>query len=420
MPAVVGAGRGDVEELRCAAEALRSAGWPVRSVRPPGSRWPPAAGAPDDWPGGRPSGSVRREADRAMTLTSQFGVTAAATRPGPYGRGGPWADTVAEVERVYGADRVLHVSLEEFARNLPADALEAERWREGGRTAAWIRSRRSGPGWRGEVRRMRHLQRRYRGLERPNLLVLFPTFGGSAAFRREFPEAIEIGPIYPEGGSGRDRPPRARSPPRWVWYASAASSGRLVPGIAEGVRRSGRRLVLDVRSDRNVAAGNAPRGLVVRPLPPMDRDGWDRRFRSAELRIVTGSRSLLEALVVGGPFLYFNGVTGRGGARRTHRPEKIRALLRRWRASGTDPGAIRDLSDFARARRVGSIVASALSDPRWSRRFPSGRPSTGLPPERDDGVRYLGALADRWARSELDAGSFVLEERRRARRRSKI
>lgn len=410
MPAVIGAGRGDVEEVRVAASALSGPDGPFRLRRPPGVTWPVPSTDRAAWPRLRPPPRRGRGGRHALTVSSQFGVVAAAAHPGRLGRPGPWAPAVARIEALYGPRHVLHLSLEEFARNLPARSQEAERWREGGRRVRWIRSHLRSAEGRREVRRMRALFRRFRGFGRPGLLVLFPTLRPSRSFRAEYPEAVEIGPLYPAPARRRRRgpPPRPRSGrARWIWYASPASCPELVEGLARGAERAGRRLVVDLRSDRPMGAPPPGRWVRFRRLPRLPARRWTSRFRAAELRLVTGSRSLLEAIDAGGPFLYFNGVTGRGARRRRHRPEKLDALLAAWRRAGASPRIRRDLADVARARRVAAVVADALADPAWAAAFPVGRPDPGLPAERSDGAAFVRAFALAWARSDRDVAGFL-------------
>jgi len=127
MPAVVGGGRGDVEEVLGVGRALARTGY-----APVVPRVGPRAVLPDrsfDWSGIRPTRRVVRRAPRAVTISSQFGVTAAQGRDEPLGRAGPWADARAAVDRAYGPGQVLHLSLEEFARARPVAGLAEERGR---------------------------------------------------------------------------------------------------------------------------------------------------------------------------------------------------------------------------------------------------------------------------------------------------
>jgi hypothetical protein len=102
----------------------------------------------------------------------------------------------------------------------------------------------------------------------------------------------------------------------------------------------------------------------------MPSDRWRRAWASAELRIATGSRTFLESLADGGPFLYFNGVTGPTASARRHRPEKILSLLELWRGAGVDPALVRDLGDFSRLRAIGRVLKRARDDPTFAFRFP--------------------------------------------------
>jgi hypothetical protein len=122
---------------------------------------------------------------------------------------------------------------------------------------------------------------------------------------------------------------------------------------------------------------------------------------------VTGSRTLLEALRLGAPFLYYNGTMGSGPRRRRHRPEKVQALLDAWRAKGVSASHVRDLDDFSRGRRVAEVVRRAASDLAWRRDFPTVDPVTGFSPAREDGGRFLVALARAFAGGPETAGELV-------------
>jgi len=345
---------------------------------------------------------------RALTVTPNWGVSAAPDRSGPMGRGGVWAVEANDVETVYGSDRTLHVSLEEFARTLPSAEENAERWREGGRTAREVAKLRRGARFRRDVARFHREFRRFRGFDRPNVLHLFQTFRPRAAFTREFPEAVQVGPIWPDLAATRGR--RTRAPSEWVWYASPSSSTKFLDAIDEGLRGTPVRCVR-VRSPRELAV---PRESSVRwsVEPARSPTEWRVEFATASLRVVTGSRTLLEALVLGGPFLYSNGVLGDGRRRHRHRPEKIRALLDGWRARGTSARVLRDLDSFSRGRRIASVVRAAATDPEWVRRFPRASPVGGFPESRRDGGAYLTGVARTFASGSERSAELV--ERLRA------
>jgi len=200
-----------------------------------------------------------------------------------------------------------------------------------------------------------------------------------------------------------------RDRPRWVWYASPSSSDRLAPRIASGVPRvSGHAgpLQIEVRGPRRFDLPPAPgvRWQWVAPTPP---DEWQRRFSGASLRIVTGSRTLLEALSVGGPFLYFNGVMDRGPRTRRHRPEKIEALLDAWRRHGVARSLRQDLLDFSRLRRAERIVERALQNPKWGSQFPPRSSAVDFPAAiADAGVLIVG-WTRAWAAHSGDSEAFV-------------
>jgi len=133
------------------------------------------------------------------------------------------------------------------------------------------------------------------------------------------------------------------------------------------------------------------------PLAPEGPTEWNARFRRADLRIVTGSRTLLEALEVGGPFLYYNGIVGRGRSRRRHRPEKIAALLEAWRSEGVGESVVRDLENFAAGRSVARVVQRAASDPSFARGFPDAWKPRGWRPPFGDAGQFLLHVAEAWA-----------------------
>ncbi len=418
FPAVVGGGLGDIEEVLAAGRRLARAGHPVLLYRRRGVPLPRSVDGPWDWPAGlvRTDRPVPRNRG-ALTVAPAWGVSAAADRPGRLGRGGAWAGEAAEIERVYGETRTLHVSLEEFARTLTSGAESRERLREGG-----VRSRELGKGMRGvrsrgEVTEFRAAFARFRAFDRPNLLHLFTTFRYDPGFAREFPNAVEVGPLWPQ----RFRPVPPRRPGRratarrWVWYASPSSAAAILPSVLEGLAEDTRPLAsLYVRSPRPLPATSpSPVPLLVE-TDPVDPRRWNARFRAADVRIVTGSRSLLEAIEVGGPFLYFNGILGSGARRRRHRPEKLLALLDLARRAGVPPDVRRDLADFSIGRRVARVVHRvAVRDGGWRRfaRLPRG---TGFAPPFEDAGRLIARVAAALARPGSDATRIVARVRARS------
>jgi hypothetical protein len=138
---------------------------------------------------------------------------------------------------------------------------------------------------------------------------------------------------------------------------------------------------------------------------------WRREFEEAPVRIVTGSRTLLEALEWGGPFLYFNGIIGSRVPHR-HRPEKIRALLELGRRAKVARSLRRDLADFSRGRRVREVVARAGRGVGAWRRFPPfHRVAPAFSPPYDDAGALVVAVARTLARRPDGAVGIVREVR---------
>ena len=405
FPAVVGGGLGDIEEVLAAGRALRRAGFRVELYRRPGRPLPRGVDGPWAWPALRRTHALHPRAAAALTVSPAFGLNAAPGRPGPLGREGPWAHEASDIERTYGSDRTLHLSLEEFARTLTVRRENLERLREGGVRARALSRRGKQSRAAGDVERFRAAFREFRAFDRPNVLHLFATFAPDSSFAREMPEAVQTGPLW----SRRFRPsPRgtSREQESWVWYASPASAERIAPAVVRGLKESGRKVHLTIRS---------PRPWRYRPdeewveltQGPQPSPAWSLRFREASVRVVTGSRTLLEALEVRGPFLYFNGVLGRGGAARRHRPEKLLALVRAGRANGVSEELLRDLRDFSRARRVREVVRRAAVRKGAWRNFPSPFVRPAFAPPFDDAGRLIVRTARRLARSGASSQKIV-------------
>jgi len=317
---------------------------------------------------------------------------------------------VGEIEAAYGRDRVLHVSLEEFARTLSNSRENRERLREGGVRSRLLGARLHAARSAGDVDRFRTAFRRFRAFDRPNVLHLFSTFRPDRSFAREFPEAVQTGPLWPERFR-RARSARLRSAhPEWVWYASPASAERIAPAVAAGLAAAdpGTRLWILTPRPWTLRLPLDRGEVVSAPVPPAE---WATRFAEARMRIVTGSRTLLEAMELGGPFLYFNGTLGEGSRRRRHRPEKLEALLDLAVRVGVGRSLRTDLADFARGRRVREVVerASAGAD-GWST-FPRQWPLTSFAPPFDD----AGTLLVRVARALGRDGARAPEVVRRVR-----
>ena len=408
FPAVVGGGLGDIAEVLDAGRWLERAGFLPRLYRARGHPLPPSVDGPWDWPPRlRVVDELRPSAPRALTVAPVWGVSAAPERPGAYGRPGPWAQEAAEIESAYGADRTVHVSLEEFARTYTSRRENLERYREGGVAGTVARTATRGESGRGPREEWVRAFRRFRALDRPNVVHLLSTFETSSAFRREFPEIVQVGPLWPHVYSGRTG--RTGRPDSVLWYASPASSATILDEVCEGLADAGSTVNLAVRSSRPLSTPPRP-GVNVSLHSAFPSRLWRPRFGSARLRIVTGSRSLLEALELGGPFLYFNGVLTVRGHRRRHRPEKAAGLVRLFQRLHVPAEVRRDLDAFSRGLRVAEVVRRAYSEYGWRRSFPApAEVRRGCP--RGAG-EVLVALAREWARGRTDSGTLVARLRR--------
>jgi hypothetical protein len=359
----------------------------------------------------RRTGRLRPRAPRALTIAPAWGLTAAPARAEPLGRAGAWADEAAEIERAYGSGRTVHVSLEEFCRTLSSSDEELERLREGGVPARrlWRELARSVAA--GQLERYRAAFRRFRGFDRANVLHLFATFRFDRPFADEYPEAVQVGPLWP--GVFRRRTTRVPSTGRWVWYASPASAEAIAPSVLRGLGRAATGPGLVIRSPRPWRSAPQLRDAVLR-TEPVPFSAWRREFREAALRIVTGSRSLLEALELGGPFLYFNGVLGSGPARRRHRPEKIVELLRLAGEAGWPADLRHDLDDFARGRRATSVAERAARHRGGWANFPRLPALRGFAPGFDDAGTALVRFAREFATGGEGSDGLVARTRSRA------
>jgi hypothetical protein len=410
FPAVVGGGLGDIEEVLAAGRELEGAGFRTVLYRRAGRPLPRAVDGPWEWPGVERRARIVRQAPAALTVAPAWGISAAPSRDEPFGRGGPWELESGDVERAYGPTSTIHVSLEEFARTLGPAAENRERLREGGVPDRDLgrclrRSRRAG-----EVDQFRTAFTRYREFERPNVLHLFSTFRPAPGFAREYPEAVQTGPLWPRRFPPGSAHPRSAHRPEWVWYASPASAERVAPEVVQGLADSDPPVRLYIRTERPWSATFPPDRVEV-VTGRLDPATWHHRFAAADVRIVTGSRTLLEAVELGGPFLYFNGVLGEGIRRRRHRPEKVAALLALARAAGVSAALRRDLADFARGRRVRSVVHRAAAGTGAWARFPRHLRPVGFRPPYDDAGRLVLAVADALARSPRDALGIVQRTR---------
>ena len=412
MPSVIGGGRGDIEEVLLLGHALARAGFDVFLYRRPGPAEPAGFDRPYRWP--PRTRRIRRLAyspeHPALVLATWWGVTAARRGSGPLGGPGTWTAEREDIERVYGRDRTLNISVEECARTLTAREQVTERWREGGRPRAAIRSYLRTKAGRAEVAQTRRLYRRFRGFGVSNVLHLFPTFVFDRAFAREFPEAIQTGPILARHRTRRYPSQRTM---RWIWYANAPGIVNPMRAVLATVVASESPVRVEIRIPRETP--RVEPGSPMVPLPELPPGAWERRFNTAGVRIVAGSRSLIEALQLGRPFLYFNGLLGRSNARRRHRPEKISRLIDALPRSSANRSYLRDLEDFSRGRRIPAIVRQALTDPKWAGGFPAfGVPALGIPAAYRNPAECVVEWAREFASGQTPSSRFVRDQRKAA------
>ena len=400
-----------MEEVLAAGRRLARAGYRIILYRQPGRPLPRGVAGPWAWPRHERADRIRPRASSAMTIAPAWGVSAAPETTGPLGRAGPWADEAEEIERRYGPDRTVHVSLEEFARTLSTAEENRERFREGGVRARLLRSQRGAGGDVPGQREFAEAFWRFRAFDRRNVLHLFASFERRPAFSREFPAAVQTGPLWP--GRFTHRPDRTHGDRWWVWYASPASAQRVAPEVALGLAGSRPPVRLLIRSPRPWPGADHPPRVLFEPAP-IRSALWHRRFSSADLRIVTGSRSLLEALEVGGRFLYFNGVLGDGAARRRHRPEKISELVALVGRQRWPRDLLRDLSDFALGRRVREVVRRAAGRRGGGASPPRPLRPSGFEVPFDDAGSLLLAVARDLAGPGASATEIVERWRRRS------
>jgi hypothetical protein len=406
---VVGGGLGDIEEVLAAGRELARAGVRPILFRLPGRPLPRSVDGPWDWPHVERSDRLHPRAPAALTVSPAWGVSAAPSRPEPFGGGGPWEREARAVESAYGPGSTLHISLEEFARTLPSKTENRERLREGGVLRRSLTARLALSERAGELDQFRTAFRVHRAFDRPNVLHLFATFRADPRFAEEYPAAVQTGPLWP-----RRATPATRRGPReereWVWYASPPSAEAIAAEVVAGLGDTTPPVRLYVRTDRSWPT-EFPADRVEVAVGAVSPREWRRRFDRAELRIVTGSRTLLEAMELGGPFLYFNGVLGAGARRRRHRPEKFRAWLDLARTHGIVPGLERDMADFARGRRVRSVVRNAARRLDGWGGFPGRLAPLGFRAPYDDAGRLIVAVMRALSAAPSDAEAIVARAR---------
>lgn len=427
-PARIQRGWGDVVELFHAIRALQGLSvefCTLSAVKlPPG--YPPRNDPrvipvdPEELPSGDfpviPWSRDPRRGDRAVVLVTWWGVSGDRTsRAGDGISPGPYAAAVAQLRKEFGEDRVLLISLEEFAACQDSATSRREVLRQAGR--------RSSPDndWQ---RRYRDAYRNARGAEEPRVLHLFGTFAEERGARREFPFMIPVGPFgWPTQASLRKTEVAHPGRKKFLvaWYATSESAPLFLRKLVEDLPANRDPIEFEVRTEKELEDAfrrlPLPEGITLRVLPRLPLHAWERKVRDSDLVIVGGSQSLVDVLRIRVPFLYFNGFLGSPGEpARAFRREKLRSLVNAWKARGVSGRVLRDLSDFADARRTSTVLLRALGDAEWRREelapLSTEAVPWALPAARRDGDAYLRRIVERWSRYPEGARSFVEQVRR--------
>lgn len=434
FPCRIQQGWGDVEELALAARALHRSGLPLAYLEPSGTERGKGAGRRHDRraipvdPG--EAGPVvfpphrRLQAPfgrgKAIVLATWWGVTARRHDlvGGPLP--GPLEGRVGAVVEAHGPRQVLHVSLEEFA----SDQRSREVLSEGLRQAGWTEERRrralASPAGRSQKREFHRAFVLARAGERDDVLHLCGSFAPDRASHREFPFLLPILPFGAPPGPSFPRPRRPRSVPRVIWYASPPSSARFARLLYPALAKVGRPVRLEVRAARETGAALSAvardPAVDLQLLPELPPRSWRARWDGADLRIASGSLSLLESVRRALPFLYFNGISqGEAGEPRGFRREKLLSLLRALEGTRGSSGFAADLVSFADGEGLAPVLERALSATgRWQRSAELALRSLTAHAARSslDGDRFLVQVAWDFARDAGPVTTFVPKVRR--------
>ncbi len=380
FPCRIQQGLGEWVETARAVRLLPRAGYPLyhlRSALPQGEsrRDPRAVPLDPSRKGTEPFPPVRAlatpvRAPRAVAVVTWFGVTARRVDSAGDPMPGPLADRFERLREAH-PEGLLVLSLEEFGTARTSREAMTEGLRQAGFTGEQIRQRLRTPGGTDHLRRYREAFRQARAGERDDVLHLFPEFSPSLPALREFPFALPVGPFSPPGDGLRPwRPSIPRRPLRVVWYASASSAPRLMAPLLDALGDLSRPVDLAVRPGPSwgpfILPSARPRSVQVTGLAPEGRRRWEQRLRRADLRVVGGSQSLLEAISGSVPFLYFNGAlsTPSGGSVGFRR-EKLLSFLRGSAHRPAERQVARDLRAFADLRGIPGVVRRAAGSPAW-------------------------------------------------------
>ncbi len=439
FPCRIQQGWGDVQEMAAAAWALHRAGFPLLSLppRPEAGRRPDPRASPVEPPRAGPARfpPVRRVArpqgtGRAMVLATWWGVTARTHDADGGPLPGPLESAVGSIVDAHGEGNVLHVSLEEFA----SDQTSYEALDEGLRQAGWPGPRRRAALKSASGREQCATYHRAfvlaRAGERKDVLHLTGSLAPHLPALREFPFLLPVGPFGMARRSTRARPPAppsTRRAPVILWYATRDGAADFARSLLSSLDALDRPVRLEVRAEASVVEalpGRSPGGRVaVRPLGVLEGTAWKARWRRADLRIASGSQTLVESVRLGLPFLYFNGaLAGPHGSSRAFRREKFVSWLRAMQESGSSSLLRKDLSSFADGKGLDSVLRHSLLSARWRREFVRDlrRCRSGLVSSRADGDTFLVEIACRFAESSGPASDLVerlrLEHPRRLQR----
>ncbi len=364
---------------------------------------------------------------KAAVLTTWWGTTGRPESRGPDPRReGVLASRILAIQQHHGPENVLIVSLEEFASCRDSSTVEKETLRQAGWNPVRIARHRRSP--EGRVWRERYHEGFLKALgeEDTSVLHLAAGFAESRGGTKEFPFVLQVGPFGLSQLRAKPVSPGEKETserPRILWYASSESSLDFAALLFGELKNSFSALDLLVRAspgkEEEWKSLPFPSGVRLTLLPEMDASEWPAVFRGANLVLVGGSQSLVDALVHQVPFLYFNGFfREKGVPSRAFRREKLLSLLEAWRAQGVSPRVRRDLRDFADGRNTGEILLRALRSDAWRRAelAPMRRPRTlpwSLQYQRRDGDLFLVEVLRGWTRHPGPVGDFVTAVRRR-------
>ncbi len=433
FPCRIQQGLGEWVETGRAVRLLPGAGYPLYHLRSASSRGEPRAdpravpldpsrkGA-EPFPPVRPL-TVPVRAPRAVAVVTWFGLTARHRDAAGERVPGPLADRFERLRAAH-PEGLLVLSLEEFGTARTSREAVTEGLRQAGITGEPLRQLLRTPGGRDRIRRYREAFGRARAGEREDVLHLFPEFFPSLPALREFPFALPIAPFSPQRPGRRAKVPGPpRSPFQVVWYASASTAPRLLGPLVEALGGLSRSVELTVRPGPSwgplVRTSIGSPSVRVAFLRPQGRQRWERRLGRADLRVVGGSQTLLEAVFAATPFLYFNGALPTPSGRTVgFRREKLLSLLRRVPSRPAERAVARDLLAFADLRGVRGVVGRAASSRTW--RSGCGRLAQhavqGFPPLLRPGEHYLLYLIRSFQRTAEPLTRFVRRTRQRHRR----